>query len=338
MAKLLLADDSITIQKVVELVLSDEGFEIKASNNGEDALAQVSSFLPDIILADIEMPKMNGYQLCEKIKSSPATKNIPVILLAGAFEPLDEELAKKVGADDFLIKPFESEDLIKKVNASLMVSKAEVGMQAPAMEAVEVSEDLWGLEEAPSVEEEVVEVVEAVEPALEVEAVSEEEAMLEEAMLEEAVMPEEALIEEALIEEALLEEVSALPVKEAISPPEKPVFEIPKVEIPKAVEFPSKDALLDIFRKTADERISEFLKGLDLKNVLSLSIQAGIKETIEKVLWETVPELSEKLFKEALTSSIESLTKEVEKVIWETVPELAETIIKKEIEKIKSEI
>lgn len=331
MAKLLLADDSITIQKVVELVLLDEGFEIKTFNNGEDALSHISSFSPDIVLADIEMPKMNGYQLCEKIKSNPATKNIPVVLLAGAFEPLDEELAKKVGADDFLIKPFESEDLIKKVNASLMVSrKAEAEVETPAMEAVEVSEDLWGLEEAPSVEAEAVEAIEEVVEVLEVKPVSEEEALLEEALLEEAFMPEDALIEEALLEEAMLEEV--------VAPREIPKVEIPKVEIPKAVEFPSKEALLNIFKKTADEKISEFLKGLDLKKELILSLQAGIKDTIEKVLWEIVPELSEKLFKEVLSSSIESLTKEVEKVIWETVPELAETIIKKEIEKIKSEI
>ena len=69
--KLLLADDSITIQKVVELVLAEEGFEIKAVNNGEEALAAAATFKPDIVLADIEMQKMNGYQLCEKLKMNP---------------------------------------------------------------------------------------------------------------------------------------------------------------------------------------------------------------------------------------------------------------------------
>jgi CheY-like chemotaxis protein len=78
--KLLLADDSITIQKVVELILAEEDFDLKSTNNGEEALALLSSFKPDVVLADIEMPKMNGYQLCEKIKQDPSTSNIPVIL------------------------------------------------------------------------------------------------------------------------------------------------------------------------------------------------------------------------------------------------------------------
>ncbi|MCK5505027.1 MAG: response regulator, partial [Thermodesulfovibrionia bacterium] len=103
--KLLLADDSITIQKVVELVLSEEDFHIKAVSNGNDALSQVEVFNPDVVLADIEMPGMNGYQLCDKIKKNRATAHISVLLLAGAFEPLDEELAKNVGADDYIVKP-----------------------------------------------------------------------------------------------------------------------------------------------------------------------------------------------------------------------------------------
>src|SRR4030043_1744827 len=125
--KLLLADDSITIQKVVELILAEEDFEIKSTNNGEEALAVLPSFKPDIVLADIEMPKMNGYQLCEKIKQAPSTNAIPVILLTGAFEPIDEELAKHVGADDFIVKPFESQELTSKINSALTVSAVTSG-------------------------------------------------------------------------------------------------------------------------------------------------------------------------------------------------------------------
>ncbi len=119
--KLLLADDSLTIQKVVELVLADEHFEIKTFIDGEQALAAIESFCPNIVLADIEMPKLNGYQLCEKIKKNASTVHIPVILLAGAFEPFDENYAKSIGADDYLIKPFESQELISKVK-SLLIS------------------------------------------------------------------------------------------------------------------------------------------------------------------------------------------------------------------------
>lgn len=129
--KLLLADDSITIQKVVELVLSEEDFQIKAVNNGNEALSILESYRPDIVLADIEMPEVNGYQLCDRIKKNPVTGDTSVILLAGAFEPLDEELAKNVGADDFIIKPFESQELISKINAVLL----SAGEAEPAVEA-----------------------------------------------------------------------------------------------------------------------------------------------------------------------------------------------------------
>ena len=163
--RLLLADDSITIQKVVELILAEEDFEIRSTNNGEEALSVITSFNPDIVLADIEMPKMNGYQLCEKIKQDPSTSHIPVILLTGAFEPIDEDLAKHVKADDFIVKPFESQELISKINAALTVTSVESGV-APAeveesvfeAEAVEfeespLEEDLWSMEEVPEAAE-----------------------------------------------------------------------------------------------------------------------------------------------------------------------------------------
>lgn len=137
--KLLLADDSITIQKVVELVLSEEDFQIKAVNNGNDALSQVEVFNPDIVLADIEMPGVNGYQLCDKIKKNSATAHISVLLLAGAFEPLDEDLARNVGADDYIVKPFESQELISKINAVLTASGAVSGAAVAEVPAAEVS-------------------------------------------------------------------------------------------------------------------------------------------------------------------------------------------------------
>jgi CheY-like chemotaxis protein len=122
--KLLLADDSITIQKLVELIVTDEGFEIKTTNNGEEALSAIPSFQPDIVLADTEMPKLNGYQLCEKIKQDPAMHNIPVILLTGAFEPVNDELVKQVQAAYVIIKPFEPQELISKINAASTISGA----------------------------------------------------------------------------------------------------------------------------------------------------------------------------------------------------------------------
>ena len=114
--KLLLADDSVTIQKVVELTFADEGVEVQCVNNGTEAIERLEEFQPDIVLADVFMPHVNGYQLCEYIKQSEKLKHIPVMLLVGSFEPFDESEARRVGADDTLTKPFQSiRRLLEKV-------------------------------------------------------------------------------------------------------------------------------------------------------------------------------------------------------------------------------
>ncbi|MEO5361787.1 MAG: response regulator [Nitrospirota bacterium] len=125
--RLLLADDSITIQKVVELILSEEDFQIISVNDGQEALDKISKFNPSIVLADIEMPKVNGYELCKQIKANEKTKHIPVILLVGAFEPLNERSFKDCGASDHLIKPFESQEFLNKINAVLGPSSSSDG-------------------------------------------------------------------------------------------------------------------------------------------------------------------------------------------------------------------
>jgi CheY-like chemotaxis protein len=106
--KLLLADDSITIQKVVELTFADEGVSVVCVNNGKEAIERLEEFVPDIVLADVFMPLMNGYEVCEYIKQNDKLKHIPVMLLVGSFEPFDETEARRVGANDTLTKPFQS--------------------------------------------------------------------------------------------------------------------------------------------------------------------------------------------------------------------------------------
>jgi CheY-like chemotaxis protein len=322
--KLLLADDSITIQKIVELILTDEGFEIKAFNNGQEALASISSFKPDIVLADVEMPKMNGYQLCEKIKQNPATQNIPVILLATSFEPIDEEIVKEVKADDFIIKPFESQDLISKLHALITVStvigeEAEslfeteglVETEAIDLEGAAVEEDLWAMEEIPETAE-----VESWPGEEELTAPTEEFA---------------EIIEEGEVEaEAVTEEEPITPIKAKAEPAEI------KTTISEE-EHISKEDIKNIFEKTINEKLSSSLSSLDIKETILSVLTPLLKDSIEKILWEITPDLTEKMLKEMLKGSLESLTKEVEKVIWETVPDLAETMISKEIERIRSE-
>jgi CheY-like chemotaxis protein len=118
--KLLLADDSLTIQKVVSLTFIDEAMEVTTVGGGAEAVAKLGESLPDIVLADVFMPEPNGYALCERIKTDERTRHIPVVLLVGTFEPFNEAEARRVGADEVLTKPFQSiRDLVNKVGGLL---------------------------------------------------------------------------------------------------------------------------------------------------------------------------------------------------------------------------
>lgn len=121
-SKILLADDSITIQKVVNLTFADEGIEVVAVSNGDTAERRLAEVNPDLVLADIFMPGKNGYELCEHIKRSPQFSKVPVVLLIGAFEPFNEAEARRVHADAHLTKPFESRTLVETVRKLINVS------------------------------------------------------------------------------------------------------------------------------------------------------------------------------------------------------------------------
>ncbi len=113
--KLLLADDSLTIEKIVRLTFADEGVEIQAATDGESALALIESYAPDIILADVFMPGPNGYEISAAVKDNPDLAHIPVVLLVGAFEQFDASAAEKARCDASLTKPFDTNELVKTV-------------------------------------------------------------------------------------------------------------------------------------------------------------------------------------------------------------------------------
>lgn len=306
--KLLLADDSLTIQKVVELVLADEHFEIKTVNDGEAALEAIESFGPHIVLADIEMPKLNGYQLCEKIKNNASTVHLPVVLLAGAFEPFDEEYAKAVGADDYIIKPFESQELISKVK-SLMVGIEPEAAEAPAPVDVEEIPEPSFMEE-PLPEKEI---------AFETEDKNESRAIAdEEYEAKTAFVSADTGFEDDL--------ASALKTEE----------EVPAAAgscgLINTLELPSKDDIQDIVRESVERRVSDIL-GSDIVPALC----AAIKEDTLATLSQTAPKIIEDVTKELVAEVMRSLHGEISAAIKRIVPEVAETIIKKEIDKITAQ-
>lgn len=134
MAKtILLADDSLTIQKVVELTFMDQDYQVTAVGDGLTALSRWNDSRPDLVIADVHMPGADGYEVCRQVKRSrPGT---PVLLLVGTFEIFDEAQAQSCGADGHLKKPFDSQELFRLVERLIAENAARQAPPAPAYEA-----------------------------------------------------------------------------------------------------------------------------------------------------------------------------------------------------------
>jgi len=243
--KLLLADDSITIRKVVGIIFANEDYSLTVVDNGNAALEKARESMPDIIMADVLMPGKTGYEVCEEIRRDPDLSHLPLLLLTGAFEPFDEEKARLSGADDFISKPFESQQLIEKVRTLIELGKErkaassikepvtaapEPEPSAPLTAAIEEeidfaaprTEDVLGetaflIEEITSAEE----IVDALPEddlwgAFELEEVAEEETVKFEPVLEKEIVDPFAELE-ALDEFTLGEEKKPVP---PVTPPE----------------------------------------------------------------------------------------------------------------------
>jgi CheY-like chemotaxis protein len=143
----------MTVQKVVQLTFAEEGIDVSIAGDGDSAMLDYAEFKPDIVLADVHMPGLSGYQVCERIKQDNG--NIPVVLLVGSFEPFDEEEAKRVGADGSMTKPFQSiRQLIDTVSSLLSSDRPPVwGTPESASDAVPNQRDFAETLEIPSYQE-----------------------------------------------------------------------------------------------------------------------------------------------------------------------------------------
>lgn len=113
--KILVADESITIQKIVAMAFENEDSLVEGISNGKDALDRIKIFNPNIVLADVNMAELSGFELSKIIKNDPKFHSIKVLLLASDLEDFNENLFDRSGADDYISKPFKSQDIIKKV-------------------------------------------------------------------------------------------------------------------------------------------------------------------------------------------------------------------------------
>jgi CheY-like chemotaxis protein len=366
MAKtILLADDSITIQKIVNLTFSGEGIDVVAVSNGDAALKKAQEIHPDLILADIFMPGENGYELCENVKRDPALSHTPVILLVGAYEPFDQNEATRVKADGHLTKPFEIRVLISAVTS--LIAKTE---QAEA-EQLEMAEPASGsaTAEVPIeffVEEPQTELATA-EPATEMTS----EEQLEPAFGAAASFTAEALPKEsaesmpsiderfsqivadstepaapvAAVEEADLLGISALEIPAAAAsgdsevPPDSrqmviDIWEAPPAAVPSAI--PEMEA-------AAPPPVEEGTEFAAMSEARSAVVEEELEPPAEPLLPPPLPPppLEPAVVAPAdqaalvdliVQKVIEKLSKDaIERVAWEVIPDLAELMIKEHL-------
>ncbi len=219
---LLLADDSTTIQRVVELTFASEDIDVVTVGDGTRAIEAIERDEPDIVLVDVSMPGRDGYEVASFVRSDPARDRIPVVLLTGAFEPLDESRCDAIGRHEVLVKPFEPRQVIGKVRELLELSPADVA-EAPAAvakaKARAADPPATADTAAPAAETAEVETAE-VETAETAEAVDASETVVPEAPAADAVAPGEAAA--PVVEAAAAAPTEAPPVEQVAPDPSEP--------------------------------------------------------------------------------------------------------------------
>ncbi len=294
--KLLLADDSVTIRKVVEMTFADEGVDVTAVADAQAAMQQFVEIQPDIVLVDTGLTGTSGYQICEMIKQDEATRNIPVLLLVGAFEPFDQDAAERAGADGFLTKPFHSiRDLVARVSELLgSVPGAPIAL---APEPVRVAaglpetEDIDSLYERSMAEPETQvdlsvvdqllgdadiddELIETAGPG----GVSSNNGMEPAAIVESEPTKEFDWSPAAIVNQAAAQPTAAEPAREP-DMTRSSIEEPQKLEAPESRPEPSPEFVAEVVRLVL-ERLSD--------------------RTVREIAQEAVPRIAEKLIREAL--------------------------------------
>lgn len=314
--KILLADDSITIQKVISITFASEDYDLIIVGDGDTAVAKIKEVKPDLVIADIAMPGKTGYEVCDMIKKDPGLRHIPVLLLSGTFEPLNEKEAQSVKSDDHVVKPFESQELIEKVKNLLARPPAPPRVEVEVEKPITIETkapmpaDIWEVGDFMGVEEgEAPAKGAAASPSAEKEIWGVD--FFEEPKKEEAMKPPK--VEEEFIELELKEdEMEAEPLKPA---PEIKRHAPQPPPVPKAPPIPAPPPPRPV--TPAVEKV-----------------EAKIKEAAITA----APEL-EAMPREKLEEVIRKVSREViEEIAWEIIPDMAEEMIREEIRKIKEAI
>ncbi|HBD96444.1 MAG: hypothetical protein A2015_16035 [Spirochaetes bacterium GWF1_31_7] len=145
---ILIADDTTENLHLLADFLIDEGYQIRTVTSGALAIKAVETAIPDLILLDIRMPGIDGYEVCKQLKKNDVTKNIPIIFLSGLIDPNEKEKAYQLGGDDYLSKPFDSNELIIKVKNLINLSITRKSIEKLQLEIVKLTNKITELEKA----------------------------------------------------------------------------------------------------------------------------------------------------------------------------------------------
>jgi len=299
---ILIADDSVTIRRVVELSFFDTGIRVETAASGAEALDKIASLLPDLVIADVVMGEPSGYDVCRAVKTS--AQPVPVLLLAGTFEPFEPERARACGADGCLVKPFDSRTLIAHVERLLAAHDAE---REPV---VAVSEGESGTPDAPGSDSELENVFDDL-------AAFHQGDRPADAQTES--LPERFRTGAADLEP--VEEPGADWPAEPEAPSDAPPTDVPDAT-PDAVEvgYEPDDAAVSP-SVPSEEGTAHPLPDGGPKPAYPAAIQLGDEE-IERIARAVVARLTDRVLRE---------------IAWDVVPDLAERIIRERIRVIEAQ-
>jgi PleD family two-component response regulator len=140
--RVLIADDNVQGVELLEAYLSASGYELRTASDGEQTLQQIAAWQPDLILLDIMMPRLSGFEVCKRLRAEPATRDVAVLMITALDQPSDMERAVEVGADDFISKPITKSALLLRVRSMLRsrMYKRQLDRALAYIEAVERGE------------------------------------------------------------------------------------------------------------------------------------------------------------------------------------------------------
>lgn len=296
MAKtILLADDSLVIQKLVGLSFANEDVEIVSTDNGTEAIQMAGVLHPDLVLADVVMPGLSGYEVCRAIKSQAELSDIPVILLTRTSESFNEDLAHQIGADGYITKPFESQTLAARVHEILSRSDGEAPWPALSNDSVEISDPFE----------------KSGDTAILAQTSNHE-------LLMEPLTPDE--FRHGVEPEKEEDDLAALMDQDWNPPQQGGGFR-------KGLETPIPEATDRWLDDDADSVIETLLQDETRSEISPTDSRAKISEAVDRMDWQDFSDLPEAL--------VEKIVQRVEAIAWEVIPEMAETLIREEIQKMK---